>query len=47
MWGGLDVLVNPYTYSQTGTVEITVNTFIDVAIRHAASFCWSTDSAAQ
>jgi hypothetical protein len=47
MWGGFDVVVNPYSLDTTAEVRITVNTFIDVAVRHAASFCASTDSANQ
>lgn len=47
MWGGFDVVVNPYTLDTAAEVRITVNTFIDVAIRHAQSFCLSTDSANQ
>ena len=47
MWGGLDILVDPYTNASTATINVTVNAFIDVAVRHAASFAWSTDSGAQ
>lgn len=38
-WGGLDLLVNPYTKGKEATVEIIVNSWWDVEIRHAASFC--------
>lgn len=47
MWGGLDLVVDPYTSAQTASVNVTINAFIDNAVRHAASFCWSTDSGAQ
>jgi hypothetical protein len=47
MWGGYDVVVNPYARDIDAVVRITVNTFGDVAVRHAASFAWSSDSAAQ
>jgi HK97 family phage major capsid protein/HK97 family phage prohead protease len=47
MWGGLDVVVDPYAGKKEATVEIAVNSFVDVAVRHAVSFVWSTDSAAQ
>ena len=47
MWGGMDVVIDPYTSAQTATVNVTINAFIDVAVRHAASFAWSTDSGAQ
>ena len=39
MWGGLDILVDPYTASTTGTVRIVAMQSVDVAVRHAVSFC--------
>lgn len=39
MWGGLDILVDPYTASTTGTVRVVAMQSCDVAVRHAASFC--------
>ena len=47
MWGGMDWVVNPYTRDTDAVVRMTVNTFGDVAVRHAASFCVSSDSGAQ
>ena len=47
MWGGYDVIVDPYTTATSATVNITVNTFVDNCVRHPASFAWSTDSGAQ
>ena len=47
LWGGYDIIVNPYTLDTQAEVRITVNTFGDVAVRHPASFCVSADSAAQ
>lgn len=47
VWGGLDVVVDPVTLAETATVKIVMNTFCDVAVRHAESFVWSTDSGAQ
>jgi hypothetical protein len=47
MWGGLDIVIDPYTSAQQATINVTVNAFVDNAVRHAASFAWSTDSAAQ
>ena len=47
MWGGWDVVIDLFTSAQTATVNVTINAFIDVAVRHAASFGWSTDSGAQ
>ncbi len=47
LWGGYDVVVNPYSRDIDAVVRITVNTFGDFAARHAASFAWSSDSGAQ
>jgi len=47
MWGGWDLVVDPYTNASTATVNITINAFVDNAVRHAQSFTWSTDSGAQ
>jgi HK97 family phage major capsid protein len=38
MWGGLDVLVDPYSGSAAGTTRIACFQDIDVAVRHAESF---------
>jgi HK97 family phage major capsid protein len=42
-WGGLDIMVNPYTKAKEATVEIVVNSFWDGGVRHAKSFCISTN----
>jgi hypothetical protein len=47
MWGGLDIVIDPYTSAQTASVNVTTNAFADNAVRHTASFAWSTDSGAQ
>ncbi len=47
MWGGYDVVVNPYSLDTNAEVRITLNTFGDVALRHPQCFCASADSAAQ
>lgn len=47
LYGGYDVIVNPYSRDVDAAVRVTVNTFGDVAIRHAASFCASADAANQ
>jgi HK97 family phage major capsid protein/HK97 family phage prohead protease len=44
MWGGLDVLVNPYINSGTGTVRIEVFQSVDVAVRQPASFAVMDDA---
>lgn len=47
LWGGYDIIVDPFTQATDGTNRVTVNTFGDVAVRHAASYCVSSDSGAQ
>ncbi len=47
LFGGFDVVVNPYSRDIDAVVRITVNTFGDVAVRHAASFAWSDDAGNQ
>lgn len=47
LWGGFDVVIDPYTAKDKATVEIAINTFGDVVTRHPQSFCVSADSAAQ
>lgn len=47
LWGGYDVVVNPYSRDTDGVVRVTVNTWGDCAARHAASFCWSADAGNQ
>jgi len=37
-WGGLDVVVDPYTQAKEGIINITADQFADYDIRHAASF---------
>lgn len=39
MWGGRDVLVDPYTNSTSGTVRIVSLQSVDTAVRHPESFC--------
>lgn len=42
-WGGLDLLVDPYTASNTGTVRVVALQDVDVAIRRVASFAVAKD----
>lgn len=44
-WGGLDVLVDPYTNSLSGTVRIVAHQSCDVAVRHPVSFAFNNDDA--
>lgn len=43
MWGGLDITVDPYTASTSGTTRIVALQSVDVAVRHAESFCHGDD----
>jgi hypothetical protein len=38
-FGGVDILINPYTKGKEATVEVIVNAWFDHAIRQASSFC--------
>jgi HK97 family phage major capsid protein len=43
MYGGLDITVDPYSLSSSGGVRIVALQTVDVAVRHAVSFCKSSD----
>lgn len=40
-WGGIDVLVNPYTQASTRIIEVHSSMFADGTVRHAESFAAS------
>ena len=42
LWGGLDVMVDPYTASNTGTVRIVALQDVDVMLRHAQAFAYNS-----
>jgi HK97 family phage major capsid protein len=44
LWGGLDVLVDPYTASTTGVVRVVVFQDADIAVRHPESFACMKDA---
>jgi len=44
MWGGLDLLVDPYTASTTGTVRVVAMQDADIAVRHPESFAAMLDA---
>ena len=44
MWGTLDVTVDPYTASTSGTVRVVALQDVDVAVRHAESFAAMKDA---
>ena len=43
-WGMVDIIVNPYTKSKEGLVELVVNSFWDVGVKHAGSFSAMQDA---
>ena len=45
-WSVLDIMVDPYTFSSTGTVRIVALQDVDLAVRHAQSFAAITDAIA-
>lgn len=42
-WGGLDMIVDPYSYSTQGGVQITIFRDVDLNVRHPVSFAAATD----
>ena len=44
MWGGLDLVVDPYTHSTSGTVRVVALQDVDIAIRNAESFAAMKDA---
>lgn len=45
MWGGLDILVNPYALDTSGGVRICALQSMDIAVRHPVSFAFNNDGA--
>lgn len=43
MFGGLDIVVDPYTASKSGTVRVVALQSVDVGVRHAESFAFGND----
>ena len=43
MWGGLDLIVDPYSKSKSGVVRLVAMQSVDVAVRHPESFCIGRD----
>lgn len=46
LWGGLDLVVDPYTNSQKGRVRISAFLSADISVKHAASFAAIVDAIA-
>lgn len=38
-WGGIDIIVDPYSAKKEGMIEICINSYWDIALMHLASFC--------
>lgn len=38
-WGGIDLVVDPYTAAKNAQVTLVINGWYDIAVKHAASFC--------
>ncbi|WP_430735387.1 phage major capsid protein [Halodesulfovibrio aestuarii] len=45
LWGGLDIIADPFTKSTSGVTRITAFQDFDMAIRHPESFCVGTKAA--
>ena len=44
MFGGMDIIVDPYTHSTSGTLRVTALQSVDCGVRHAASFAYGNDT---
>lgn len=44
MWGGLDIMLDPYTHSTTGTRRVVALQDVDIALRRVASFAAMKDA---
>ncbi len=44
MWGGLDITVDPYTRAKEAIVELVVNSWVDIGVRHPESFAAMKDA---
>jgi len=42
-WGGIDLIVDPFTQATNGLLRIVINGYFDVDVRHAASFSATDD----
>lgn len=43
-WGGVEIVLDPYTLATTGSYRITANAFMDVGVRRAQSFSAMLDA---
>lgn len=42
-FGGVDLLVDPYTLADTGQVKVVINSYWDVKLKHAKAFAFGND----
>ncbi len=45
LWSGLDLIVDPYTGATAGTLRVVALQDVDIAVRHAESFCYANITA--
>lgn len=45
-WAGIDMVVDPYTYSDRAQIRVTINMWTDQGVRHEVAFVISTNNAA-
>jgi HK97 family phage major capsid protein len=46
LWGGIELVVDPFTYSRKGIVSLTAFQECDIQVRHPQSFVYTTNPAA-
>lgn len=46
-WGGIDIVVNPFSDDLARRIRVTAFITTDVIVRHPASYSWSSDAATQ
>lgn len=47
MWGGVSILVDPYSQATSGLIRLVADAYVDVGVRQAGAFTVSSDSGAQ
>jgi HK97 family phage major capsid protein len=45
-WGGLSVILNTYSFAKNDEIELSINTYVDFALRHVQAIAKSSDSIA-
>jgi HK97 family phage major capsid protein len=44
MWGGIDLVTDPYTLASSFQIRIIINLMCDIDFRYGPAFCYSTDT---